>query len=46
MNKNNISEIREEAKNSAIKQIMKELKKEGDFYSLRRLEKLVKRGAI
>ena len=43
---NNISKIREEAKQEAIKKTRKELKKNKDFYLLKKLELLIKNGQI
>ncbi len=43
---NNISNIREEAKNSAIKKIKKQLEKDKEFYKLKKLNSLIKNGQI
>lgn len=44
--KNNISEIKKEAKLSAIKKIKKELQKNKDFYLLEKLDRLIKNGEV
>lgn len=46
MIKKNINTLKEEARNSAIKSITKELKKNKDFYSLKKLRDLIKNGEI
>lgn len=44
--KNNISNIKEEARLSAIKKIRTELRKNKDFYSLKKLDRLIENGEI
>ena len=44
--KNNISEIKEEARLSAIKKIRKELENKKDFYLIKKLDGLIKNGEI
>lgn len=46
MVRHNITNIRKEAKNSAIKKIKRDLKKSKEFYLLKKLELLLKNGQI